>query len=207
MSRSTVVVVVFSALCLTSGALVLSVCEGWSLIDSLYYATTTVSSVGFGDIVASTVPGKCVTVALAFTGMGVFADLVSTTGQRIKEIGKLDAIIHECALCIAVGVALFTLVEGLPVMKSLYFVLIMSTTIGFGDIVPVTDAGKLCYVLYSLWALHAAAQMVALVKESLYERITNFCSSSTSVPLSQDGNKDRSIKRDRSKKRNKSKRN
>ncbi len=46
--------------------------EGWSWIDAWFFTVTTVSTVGYGDLVPATPLGKLATTALIFIGIGIF---------------------------------------------------------------------------------------------------------------------------------------
>ena len=46
-------------------------------MDALYWALATISTVGFGDVVAVTSAGKVLTVALMVAGIGIYTTLVS----------------------------------------------------------------------------------------------------------------------------------
>ncbi len=48
-----------------------------SSLDALYWALATISTVGFGDVVAVTSAGKVLTVALMVAGIGIYTTLVS----------------------------------------------------------------------------------------------------------------------------------
>jgi hypothetical protein len=43
--------------------------EGWSHIDSLYYAFITATTVGYGDYRPNTTPSKVLAICIAFTGL------------------------------------------------------------------------------------------------------------------------------------------
>ena len=46
--------------------------EGWTWIDSWFFTVTTVSTVGYGNLVPATDLGKLVTTGLIFCGIGLF---------------------------------------------------------------------------------------------------------------------------------------
>ena len=54
---------------------------------------------------------------------------------------------------IGVGVAFYQWVEKLSFVDALYFSVITLTTVGYGDITPQTDAGKLFTVVYVLFGI------------------------------------------------------
>lgn len=46
--------------------------EGWSWIDAWFFTVTTVSTVGYGNLVPATDLGKIATTVLIFCGIGIF---------------------------------------------------------------------------------------------------------------------------------------
>ena len=63
---------------LFGGAAIYNNIEGWSFVDSLYFSISTLTTVGYGDIVPVTVAGKIFTIFYIFIGVnivfyGVFA--------------------------------------------------------------------------------------------------------------------------------------
>ena len=46
--------------------------EGWSLLDSAYFAVVTIATVGYGDIAPQTALGKIFTIGYIFAGIGIF---------------------------------------------------------------------------------------------------------------------------------------
>lgn len=67
-------------------------------------------------------------------------------------------------LLLAICAVVFVVAEGIPVGDSVYLTLITATTIGYGDIAPITTAGR---------AASVAAGFVGLVNFGLVTAITN----------------------------------
>ncbi|NQY99790.1 MAG: potassium channel family protein [Bdellovibrionales bacterium] len=56
-----------------SGTLGYTLIEGWSWFDALYMTVITISTIGYGEIQELSDPGRIFTIALIFTGVGVFS--------------------------------------------------------------------------------------------------------------------------------------
>jgi hypothetical protein len=59
--------------------------EGWSWIDSLYFSSVAVTTVGFGDLAPSTDVSKLFTVLYIFSGVAIIATFLNTRLQRRAE--------------------------------------------------------------------------------------------------------------------------
>jgi voltage-gated potassium channel Kch len=63
--------------------------EGWRYIDALYFSTTTLTTIGFGDFTPKTDIGKFFTVVYALTGIGVILTAINHfASTRLKSIEK-----------------------------------------------------------------------------------------------------------------------
>ena len=78
--------------------------------------------------------------------------------MKAKEIGKKfmgNAMLFELsiiALIVLIWTITFHFVEKLSIFHSFYFVMTTMATIGFGDITPKTDLGRLLVIFYAfLW--------------------------------------------------------
>lgn len=72
-------------LLLILGTLFYSQVEGWSIIDSLYFSTTTLTTVGLGDFHPVTAPGKIFTIIYIFSGIGIILAFVSTLARHTSR--------------------------------------------------------------------------------------------------------------------------
>jgi len=60
--------------------------EAFSWINSFYFTAVTLTTVGYGDFVPATVPGKIFTVAYLFIGIGIILGFINQIAkQRIKR--------------------------------------------------------------------------------------------------------------------------
>lgn len=57
--------------------------EGWSLLDSLYFAVVTIGTVGYGDLSPQTAVGKIFTIGYIFSGIGIFVAAVTAFAQAM----------------------------------------------------------------------------------------------------------------------------
>ena len=80
-----------------------------------------------------------------------FAD---TTTRRIKNAKYVfltlkQAVMNSILIIFVGGLGFFT-IEGMSAVNSFYFTTVLLTTVGYGDITPVTSAGKLFATIYVL---------------------------------------------------------
>lgn len=64
--------------------------EQWAWIDALYFAVVTIATVGYGDLVPRTVPGKLFTVVYILMGIGLFVAFAAALTQRVVGAAKPD---------------------------------------------------------------------------------------------------------------------
>jgi len=113
-------------------------------VNAVYCSVITLTTVGYGDIcpAAPALEGKVFLIALSFAGLGFFCgpimDLTSSWSNSVPG-GKLGVVVATLGL----GVAMFTKLEGWAPMDAVYYSTITGTTIGYGDMYPQTDNGKL----------------------------------------------------------------
>lgn len=65
--------------------------EGLSFLDSIYLTTTTVTTIGYGDVVPTTRAGKAFAVFLALFGVGTVLYALSMFAQYVVQSQVLDA--------------------------------------------------------------------------------------------------------------------
>jgi voltage-gated potassium channel len=77
---------------LLSGTVFFTLVEGWSVLDSLYFSVTTLTTVGFGDPAPATAAGKIFTMVYIFVGLGVIGGFINvlakhTFARRMRGTG------------------------------------------------------------------------------------------------------------------------
>lgn len=64
--------------------------EGLSYLDAMWLATVSITTVGYGDVVPKTLPGRVVTMLLIVSGVGLFTYVLSTLLSGLVEGGVRD---------------------------------------------------------------------------------------------------------------------
>jgi hypothetical protein len=63
---------------LLSGCVFYHYVEDWSWLDSLYFCTITLATIGYGDLVPTTDLGRAFTILYALLGLGIVATFVTS---------------------------------------------------------------------------------------------------------------------------------
>jgi hypothetical protein len=74
---------------------------------------------------------------------------------------------------LAAGTIFYSTVEGWSLLDSLYFCVVTLGTVGFGDLAPITTAGRaftIVYILFGLSILAAFLNMLALERRFIDRR-------------------------------------
>ena len=74
---------------------------------------------------------------------------------------------------VIVGTYAYSHVEGWRILDSLYFVLVTITTIGYGDFVPHTDAGKIFTMFFSFFGVTTAFYLFSVIGNNLFKKHLN----------------------------------
>lgn len=79
------------------GALGFMLIEGMSVIDALYMAVITISTVGFGEVKPLSPPGRLFTIGLIVSGVGTAFYLLATAAELVIE-GRLREFLEKTAM-------------------------------------------------------------------------------------------------------------
>jgi voltage-gated potassium channel len=70
------------AVLLTTGTIVYSILERWTLLDSLYFSVVTLATVGYGDLTPTTEVAKLFTIGYILAGIGIVAAFASEVAKH-----------------------------------------------------------------------------------------------------------------------------
>ncbi len=83
------------AIVIAGGTVFFRYVEGWGWLDSYFFTVVTLSTVGYGNLVPTTVAGKIGTTVFIVTGLGIFAAAIQRFGyyaiQRREEKSDHEA--------------------------------------------------------------------------------------------------------------------
>ena len=89
--------------------------------------------------------------------------MVARSLRAIWDDRASRGILITAALLLAAGTLLFMLIEGFSPIDSFYFSFITLSTIGYGDLSPSTDLGKIVTVIYGIAGLGVIAALVSAI--------------------------------------------
>ena len=169
------------------------------LVDAMYFAIVTMTTVGYGDVVPKGVAAKLFTCAFVFVGFGLVGVLVSgaanylvekqenilikkykkqnsdETPEELEADEVVAANLRAAISGVVVGVLFITgllvlmLVEGLTFIDAFYCVCVTITTLGYGDESFTSLAGRLFAVFWILSSTVCVAQFFLYLAESRTE--------------------------------------
>lgn len=81
---------VIAALILMTGTMFYHFNEGWGLLDSLYFSVTTLTTVGYGDLVPTNDMSKLFTLIYILVGVGILLGFVNAVATHTRDKSPLD---------------------------------------------------------------------------------------------------------------------
>ncbi|XP_031631552.1 two pore potassium channel protein sup-9-like isoform X2 [Contarinia nasturtii] len=150
--------------------------QQWKFTGAFYYATTVLTTIGYGHSTPSTIGGKLFTMCYAIVGIPLGLVMFQSIGERVNrlssfviksvksslncertvasELDLICVVTTLSSLTIAGGAAAFSKFEGWSYFDSVYYCFITLTTIGFGDMVALQKDNALNkkpeYVMFAL---------------------------------------------------------
>jgi len=172
--------VVFMGGFLCLATLLFASLEGLSLFDSFYFCVIAFTSVGFGDKVPYTFEGKLLFIFFSFLSMGIIVWALEAMGEwnlrmAKKLINNQTTFILSIFAMIAylvIGTLVFAHFENLDFFHSLYMSTAALTTIGFGDVVPLSRAGKIAMVIFVLTGIGITSNALTQIRLKIQSTIS-----------------------------------
>ncbi|KAL5283354.1 KCNK9 family protein [Megaselia abdita] len=150
--------------------------QQWKFAGAFYYATTVLTTIGYGHSTPATVGGKLFTMCYAIVGIPLGLVMFQSIGERVNrlssyviqnvkvslhckqtaasELDLICVVTTLSSLTIAGGAAAFSKFENWSYFDSVYYCFITLTTIGFGDMVALQKDNALNrkpeYVMFAL---------------------------------------------------------
>lgn len=91
--------------------------------------------------------------------------------EYLATIKQFRGVAAVAVLVLTGGAIFYHLVEKLSWLNAVYFCVITLTTVGYGDITPKTDAGKIFTIFYVLTGIGIIATLAnLLVKRAMLRR-------------------------------------
>jgi len=84
--RNIVSIIGLIIIVLFTGTMIYHNLEGWSYVDSLYFSTTTLTTVGYGDLTPTRDISKLFTVVFILTGVGIIFASITFIGTHYIEV-------------------------------------------------------------------------------------------------------------------------
>ena len=76
---------IFALITLVIGTLFYHFVENWSYLDALYFSLTTLTTIGYGDLIPTTTFSKVFTIIYIFLGLGIiFSFVMKLVKSRIR---------------------------------------------------------------------------------------------------------------------------
>ncbi|XP_063993061.1 potassium channel subfamily K member 1-like isoform X2 [Diachasmimorpha longicaudata] len=170
------------------------VTERWSILQAIFFASTVLTTIGYGNVVPSTEWGRVFCIFYAFIGIPLtltaiaawgklFAEAVNNIADKLgrklpafltrlipsnntgrRSLGALAAIVL-LFVYLSCGAAMFVIWEDdWNFFDGFYFWFVTMTTIGFGDLVPKKPKYMLLCSLYILVGLALTGTIIELVR-------------------------------------------
>jgi voltage-gated potassium channel len=80
--------VVLVLITLLSGTIFYSWVDGWSVVDALLFSVTTLTTVGYGNLLPTTTISKLFTVIYIFAGISIILGFIDTVAKETLDLRR-----------------------------------------------------------------------------------------------------------------------
>jgi len=158
--------------------------DGSRLVNSFYCAIITLTTVGFGDICPTSDASplsRVFLISISFTGLGVFCGPVLNVTAVWRHYFP-GGILALTSFTVAIGVVIFTVLENFTYEDAMYASVITGTTIGYGEMTPSTEMGKILVAVYALMVVN----VIGALLEDTKDMLVNWCAMQTLAVVSEE---------------------
>jgi hypothetical protein len=170
--------------------------DGESLtgVDALYLQVQIVTTVGYGDMAPKHTVGRVFTACYVLTTVAIASGLIGeltetlitsqseSVRQQIEReqrdddddgpsfFEKYSSLLNALGFFVGIlliGIVFYCLVEDKNVADSFYMCIVTATTVGFGDVVPDSEEGRLFMTVWMFFGVAATGRLVAVITAEL----------------------------------------
>lgn len=148
----------------------------WTFFGAMFYVSTLVTTLGYGNLHPTTPAGQLFTVIFGLIGIPLMGYVLSHAGAFVVEVWMPMCPTIETRTrrfvvlgslfvgLVLLGGGLYVLLEGWPVVGSLYFSACTLMSVGFGDYLPSHVLSRLVTMVFVMLGLGVAAAFIALLQ-------------------------------------------
>jgi len=168
--------------------------ERWSIIDSLYFCVCTLTTIGHGDLVPIAQVSKAFTCFFACGGIACLSLALASIGSNLiegqqraqAEAGKEEQMVLSSQSgyifwkavtswisVLSIGGLILGFLEGWSLIDSIYYSIITSVTLGYGDFTPTRPLTRLISVIFDPVVVAASGNVFGSFAAFLLDRRRN----------------------------------
>lgn len=175
------------------GIIFYSIVEDWTIVDSIYFITSSISTVGYGDLKPTTNLSRIFTIVVICIGMTTIFSIVENivkgtiyqaetnairsynydSKTKISYRFKIILLIVTIWFCITFGALFYHLAEGWDFIEAFYFCVITTATVGYGDLAPHHRGSRIFTTFYIITSVAVTTFCLSEIFATVFERETS----------------------------------